>query len=430
MTLKSTIVALVAVAAALMQLGCGGGTDRTKAQVRLVNASSDYTTLELNVDGQQLQGQVNYGNTASYAAMEPGKADTTTITQPGSATALLSFTPSVSKDRYYTLLAYGNSGALKQLLLDDNSGAADDNKTSLRVVNAAPDAGSLDVYLTGANDLLTAFSPVLSGVALGVPATASVTSGSWHLRVTLGGSKTDVRLDLPALGLSSKQVATLVLTPGTGGALVNALLLVQQSDITRLDNVQARVRVAAGVSSGGTVSVKLNGTSFLSNFSAQAVGNYSLVSAGSPSVEVTVKGATVSTVPFTLAAGGDYTLLVRGTPAAAFANWIPDDNHLPSDATQAKLRLLNGVAEVVAPLAMTVDLVPVADSVAGGTASAYAVVPPSTTAAMSVTAAGLSKPLTSLITQTLVAGGTYTVFVLGAPDPVTGLATTQLRKDR
>jgi Domain of unknown function (DUF4397) len=428
MMFKGIGMVAVACSAALLQVACGGGTDRTKAQVRLVNASYDYKSLELGVDGQIVQSQVGYGGTASYTAIDPGKASST-ISQPGSAAALLSFTPAVGKDKYFTLLAYGTLGALKQLLLDENSSAADDNKTQLQVVNAAPDAGSLDIYLTGSNDSLAPSVATVSGAALGVPSILNVTSGTWRLRVTLAGNKTDLRLDLPALSLASKQVATLVLTPGKGGVLVNALLLSQQSNITQLDNVQARVRVAAGVSNGGAVTAQVGGLAALNNTNSPAVGNYALVPAGAQSAAVTVNGATLAPNPFTLVAGADYTLLVRGSTAAALSSWIEDDNRLPSDATQAKLRLVNGVADFGVTLALTADLVPVADSVAAGAASVYTGVLPSTTASLSVTGVGLSKPVATLGTQTFVANTNYTVFVLGAID-ATGVATAQLRRDR
>ena len=43
--------------AALLLAGCGGGADRTKAQVRLVNASSGYPALDLVVADQLRQGR-------------------------------------------------------------------------------------------------------------------------------------------------------------------------------------------------------------------------------------------------------------------------------------------------------------------------------------------------------------------------------------
>ena len=86
--------------------------------MRLVNASTGYTALELRVDGQTRQSDVLYGGSATYVETEPG--ETNAIYSPGSPTALLSFDPSVSANKYYSLLAYGAAGALKQVLLDDN----------------------------------------------------------------------------------------------------------------------------------------------------------------------------------------------------------------------------------------------------------------------------------------------------------------------
>jgi len=415
-------------AALLLLTACGGGgTDRTKAQLRLVNASSGYAGLDLTVNGVLLQGNVGYGAAADYVAVDPGNA-ATTINSAGSSTALLSFTPAVSKSSDYTLLAYGGQGALSQLQLDDNSGAPDSGKALLRVINAAPDAGSLDLYLTGSSDLLAASVPVLAGAGVGaVGSWLTVTATTWRLRVTAGGSKTDLRLDLPAVTLASKQIATLVLTPGSGGVLVNALLLTQQADIARLDGTLARVRVAAGLAAGGAVSASVGGTALMTGVGSPAVGLYALLPAGPQSVVVTANGAAVpGAATYTLAAGGDYTLLVYGPLAAPKLNWVADDNRLPSDPTQARVRLLDGLPTLATPLAMTVDFVPVADSVLPGNASAYAFVPASTTSALSVTASGLASPLFSATTQTFVAGANYTLFVVGDDAAPTGI----LRKDR
>ena len=128
--------------AALLVAACGGGTDKTKAQLRLVNASSGYTTLQLNVDGSLLQGGVTYGGNAGYSGADPGKPST--ITQPASAAALLSFTPSTNKGSYYTVLAYGAQGALAQILLDDNQG---------QPATAANTASHIDLLIAALTEL-------------------------------------------------------------------------------------------------------------------------------------------------------------------------------------------------------------------------------------------------------------------------------------
>jgi hypothetical protein len=414
-------------AAALLLVSCGGGgTDRTKAQVRLVNASSGYAQLDLNVHGTLRQGGVGYGGTDGYVEVDPGDADTT-INSAGSATALLSFTPVLSKNRYYSILAWGTAGALSQLLLDENANQPDTGKALLTVFNAATSAGALDVYLTGSSDALATSVAVQAGAAAGSQGVAlTVNSGTYRLRITAPNSKTDVRLDLPSFGLSSKQVATLVLTPGRGGVMVNALLVTQQSAITRLDATQARVRVAAGMADGGSVSAAVGGTTLLSAVGSPAVGAYTLVTAGTPAVVAAVNGTALATTPPTLVAGGDYTLLVYGPLAGPLSRWIEDDNSPPTDSTQVRLRLVNAVGGLAAPLALTDDFLPVADSVASGFASGYAQVANSTTAQLSVTAAGVATPLYSANTQTLLAGATYSVFMLGSSTAPVGV----LRRDR
>ena len=193
-------------AAALLLAACGGGdTDRTKAQLRLVNASDAYAALDLRVDDQVRQGGVAYGAGADYVEVDTDKADSV-ITRSGSATALLSFTPAVARGKYYTVLAFGAEGALRQMPIDDNVGAPESGRTVLRVVNAAPDAGALDIYLTGADEPLASAVPVRAGAAFGVEGSLlTVDSATWRLRVTAAGSKTDLRLDLSALALGSRR---------------------------------------------------------------------------------------------------------------------------------------------------------------------------------------------------------------------------------
>lgn len=422
---RARLAALGMMAGLALLAACGGGTDRTKAQVRLVNASSGYAQLDWRVDDQLRQGGVAYGQSESYVEADPGKPNT--LARAGSGTSLLSFTPAVDKRKHYTLLAYGPQGALKQLLLGDEAGAPDDNRSLVRVVNAAPDAGALDLYITGPGETLADSVPVQSGAAVGeIGAWFTVNSGTWRLRVTAAGSKTDLRLDVGALTLASKQIVTLVLSPAVGGVLVQGLALTQQGAIAALAPTQARVRVAAGLTGGGTASLRLGGAAVLSNVGAPAVTPYTVVPAGAQAVGVTVNGAALAETQFTLTAGADYTLLVYGDTAAPLLRWVSDDNNLPSDRTRAKLRLVNAVDGLSGPLSLSADFAPVADGVAAGTASSYGGVDATTTAQLSVSAAGTAAPLFSAVEQTFSAASNYSVFLVGSASGPVGI----VRKDR
>ena len=411
------------VGATLLLMACGGGADRTKAQVRLVNASSGYAGLDLRVDNELRQGAVVPGNSATYVEAEPGKAFT--LHSAGAGTSLLSFTPGVSARRYYTVLAYGTSGALKQVVLDDNAAAPDANRALLRVVNAAPDAGAVDIYLTGSDETLATSVPQQAGAAVdAVGAFFTINSGSYRLRVTAAGSKTDLRLDVPAVALASRQVATLVISPTTGGVLVRSLLLSQQGEISAQVPTQARVRVASGLSQAGIASLRVGGTAVFANVTAPAVTVYTLVPAGQQTVAVGVNSNTRPSETRTLDAGADYTVLVYGSPAAASVAWLQDDNTLPSNRARAKMRLVNGLVGLAGPIALSTDYAPLVDNVAAGAASDYAQVDATTTGRLSITGAALS-PI-DLVEQTFAAAANYTVFLVGSPAAPVGI----LRKDR
>lgn len=415
---------------AITLASCGGGADRTKAQVRLVNAS-DYASLDLRVHDENRQGAVTYANTPSYVEVDPGKADTQ-ITVAGSTTSLLSFTPSVSEKKHYTVLAYGAVGALKQVTLDEDQGAPDTNKALLRVINAAPDAGALDVFLTASGDPLNTAVATQGNAAFGtLNGFLTLDSRTYQLRVTAANNRADVRLDVSGLVLGSKQIATLVLSSSRGGVMVNALLVGQQGSITRLDGAHARVRAVAGIA-GATVSANFAGSvDLLRDIASPAVGTYALVPAGTQPLVVSVNGTAQAPISKVLAAGADYTVLVYGTTAAPATSVLDDDNHLPTDSTQARVRLVNGVSGLTNNATLTVDATPIGTGVAAGSASlAYATITGTSTADVLVSSpgggAGGSGVLYSDVDRTFLAGSTYSVFVLGASTAPTGV----LRRDR
>lgn len=408
----------------LLNLGSGGGEDRTKAHVRLVNASGSYTALALKVGDDSVAGSAAYGESAAYADVSPGSR-TAEVSRPGSATLLSSGSVSVSRGDFYSLLAYDKAGTLSTLLLDENTGKPDSGRALVRVVNTASDAGSLDVYITGSNETLAESTPVQSGASYGsLGSFITLNSGSWRLRVTAASSKTDLRLDLPAVAFGSQSVATVVLTPGSGGVLVNALVVVQEGGIAVAANPQARVRVVGGVSGNAAVTASVSGTALMNAVPAPSLTGYSLVTAGTVAVAASADGAAAALTSATLTGGGDYTLLVYGPPAAPVAVLLADDNKLPQVATQARLRLVDGLADTSVATALRLDFVAVAEGVAQGAASAYANVDNTTGAQLDVSAGAAA--VVSLTNRDLLANSTYTLFVVGPAASATGI----LRKDR
>lgn len=423
---RRTALAALALPMAAALPGCGGGTDKRRAQVRLVNASTGYPQLELRVDDQLRHAAVPYGERAGYAEADPDKPETTVFAS-GSPTALLRFSPAYANDRWLTVLAYGPIGALRALVLDDNRGDPDANRAVLRVVNAAADAGALDIYLTGDSESLAAAVPLQAGAAYGAAGDwQTVASGTWRLRVTGAGSKTDLRLDLRNVDLGSRAITTLVLSSGPGGVLVDALLLAQRGAVVARGNTQARVRLAALLTDSATVSAAVGGVALGTSVGSPAVGEYVLVAAGSATPVLAVNGSAVGAVAQAFEAGRDYTLLLAGPASAPRVVRLMDDNTLPADATRAKLRLVNALADGATAAALTLDFSPVGGQVTADAASAAASVSPTGTGRLAVTAQGAAAPLFVATDQVIRAGAVHTVFVAGTVTAAVGI----LRRDR
>lgn len=414
-------LALAVLAAGLA--GCGGGSGDSEASVRLVNVSNGYAALDLYVDDAKRASAVAQGAASGYATATAGSAVSTVLTNTGSTTALSSVSRTLTKDTPYTLVAHGWAGALKVAQLQDDVSAAASGKAKLLVMNLGSDAGSVDVYLTGEAESLDDAVAIATGVAAGGSAGhVTVGSGSYRLRVTGSGDKTDLRLDASGLTLGSTQVASLLLTPASGGVLLNGTLLVQQGSASALANTQARARVVAAVGGNGKVTAQLGGTTVASALTAPSVGAYARITGGaSVPVVLSVSGSAVTVPNQALAAGGDYTLLVWGPAAAPQLTVISDDNRLPTSTSQAKLRLVNGVNGLGAGLDLEADFSALATNVAEGRASAYSLVTASTAMRLEVKSPLTSTALYSLTDARIDAKSLYTVFMLGdasAPQPL------------
>jgi hypothetical protein len=256
----------------------------------------------------------------------------------------------------YTYVAYGEVGAFGALRIDDSLEEADAGESKLGIANVSS-AGGLDVYLTEAGVDLDDTTPVLSAVGASL-GQVTVDSGTYRLRVTATGDTSDVRLDVASLKLTDRGVASLILTSTHGGMLANAIYLPQEGQPTKLANTKARLRGAVGVANGANASIQMQGHNIVTSAAAGVIGSkYTLLDSGSVPVTLLVNGAAVATPNVDLQAGADYTLLVWNNGTGPQTSLIVDDNRLPTSGT-TKLRLLNGMSTLAAPLTLSVDFSP------------------------------------------------------------------------
>lgn len=415
----------------LVLTGCGNSTE---SQVRLLNASAGYPALDVYFERSGTGGTPQISDTAAnsvsaYAGIPPATY-TVYFTSHGvaAANALASVSETFSTNERRTYVAYGDSNEFGELEINEDQGAPSGGYANVEVLNADPDAGSLDVYLTSPGLPLSDASPNFSAVKGGTSSGfTQVKTGTYEMQITGTGLKTDLRFQGPTLTLTNQETISLIITETPGGYLVNVIGLPQKGSPTTYTNPDARVRAVVGLS--GSVTASVGSVPLVSAAPDGVIGPYELVPAGSQTVTMTVNGTAVSIPKPTLTAGQDYTFLVYGTASAVHESWLLDKN-IPPLSGYSSVRLVNAMSASADPISLAVNYLPVASNVplgsdlpsgsASGTSPYDTEVTATTTGTLTVTDYATSQTIYSQPSgsQTnyvaLNSGDVYTLFLFGS----------------
>ncbi len=412
----TTTTRILSLAFAALLGACGGGSlPSDSGHLRLVNATSDFASLDLFAANSAVVTGVTPLSGSGFGDVKNGNY-TLDVHATGGAT-LVSTSTSLGKKDFQTVVAYSSAGSLNAAVLSDEESEPSSGNAKLRIFNAASaDAGNLDVYVvTGACSTLAssgaaAFAANVGGLQPAYTQLSSSATTTYHVCVTAPGDKTDLRLDIPSLVLSEKRIVTVILVRTAGGFLVNGLVLDQQGALAQALTTSARVRVAASLSPSSLVSIDVNGTAVAASLATPGVGQYKLVAAGPLTVKV--NGATIApVVPLTAAPGADVTVLLTGT--APTVRLLADNNTVSSStARPVKLRIVHGLNGTTGTVILSVDNGVLADSIAFGSASDYSLVPASAALSTIQASSGVIV-LSRLTSQTLASGRVYSLFLLG-----------------
>lgn len=428
MKLKALTLWLSALLCVPLLSGCGGSgsSDDGTGNVRVLNATHDYGAVDFYVSDSLSVSALAEGTASAYSSLTTGSY-AFKFKPSGTSTTAVSNSMTVAKDTSYTLVAYNNGSTMSTTYFSDDASGPTSGTAALRVFNGATSAGYVDVYVTATDADLANSSPTASSVAgASMTSYVEITKGTYRIRVTGYGDKTDVRLDIPSVTLSDQQVATLMLTGTAGGVLVNGLLVNQGGTVTPYKNPNARLRVVAAVSGNASVGATTTDGTLSATMLSPTVGTYVTTPAALTGLAVAVNGSSVDVSSLSLAAGRDATLLIYGDASAPKARLLVDDNSLPSVSSNAMLRLVNVLNGLDGTISLSADYVAVGDNVAFGSASTPTAVAANTTMRLEVTSPLRSSSLYTATDVSIAAQKVYTVFVMGdASSPV-----VVLRKDR
>ena len=423
--------AALAVALTLPILNGCGIDDVNDGHVRIVNATTDYSSIDLytqdsNGNDTLVVSGTAAGTVSGYDNVNRGSV-TFEVKSGTSAGNASSATGTITTDDRFTLVSYITGNTLDTVLLSDQENNPSSGNAKLRVLNgASTEAGSVDVYLSqnACNALSTTDTAFASAVAGPTAAAAFTTAYSqvtaasagttWNLCVTSAGDKSTVLLDIPTFTLKNQEIATLILTRTSGGVLLNGSLLDQQGALTSYPNSISRVRIIADAASGGTVSATINGVSLAGDAVSPSIDSYIAVPAGAVTGTYAINDTPISGVSLSnLTAGSDYTLFVGGTTSAPTVTLIQDNNTPSTSASlPVEARVLNGVNGVNGTVTANAGGKQVGSNVAFGAASAYTAITSYTgTATLNVSIGGVAQPAQA--NQTFTSGGVYTILVYG-----------------
>ena len=429
--------AAIAVACTLPLLSACGNDDAQEGDVRMINATSEYTSLDLyteNSDGSDnlVVSGTAAGTASAYTGVDRGSYTFQVKSSSGAGTAA-TVAGTVTKTDHFSVVTSLTGGTATATFLTDEETSPASGNAKLRIFNAASgEAPSVDVYLsTNACDALTVTDTPFASAVTGLQTaysqlTAGSTGSTWNVCVFANGDTTTLLLDIPALTLKNQEIATLILTHTAGGVLLNGAVLDQQGAMTPYTSTLARVRVAADATVGGTgglVTVTINGNAITTQAASPSVGSYVTIPSCALTTSIIVDGVTTNGVTLPAAtAGSDYTLLVTGSQSNPAATLITDDN-TPSTSTtqQVKARVINGVNGGSGTVSATVDAKTLGNA-AFGAASPYVTLVATTGTSTVLPSIG-TTPAT-LVNQSFTASEVYTVFIWGnAGAPVLTLSS-------
>ncbi len=218
-----------ALALIFLMLGCGGGGSGSSTQLRVMAASPDAPTVQAVVDGTDLGGTLAYQANTGYQSAHSGSRSfvieavgTTTNLVPGIATLNL------GSGTETTVILAGFSSSLQGMVLTDDNTSPTSNTVNIRLVNAMPSLGAVDVYVVAPGTNLSSATPAVSNLGFAQASTYlnfPVSSGTnYEIYYTQVGT-TFTYMDTGPIGFSTGQNRTVVgLNSTSGGSYTFAVL--------------------------------------------------------------------------------------------------------------------------------------------------------------------------------------------------------------
>ncbi|WP_218943522.1 DUF4397 domain-containing protein [Exilibacterium tricleocarpae] len=296
------------------------------AELRVVHAVSDAPAVDINANNAlTLVDGAAFLATTAYLPLEPGDYMIDIATAGTDTTVVDDAVVTLEQGVFYTAIANGTlagDAVDLDLLIDMPRAVATEAK--VRIIHAAPSAGTVDIYVT-ADGEITDVDPAFSAVPYSTDALAetmyvALAEGAYVVTVTPTGSK-DEALETSVLNLMAGGVYTAIAADGSMMGAGPQLILLDALDATPPTLGQPSLRVTHASPDAPTVNVFANGDALLNDVDYQTASAWLPVPADDYAVrvEANLPGAMttdVITADLALAAGNTYEVLAIGSVGA------------------------------------------------------------------------------------------------------------------
>jgi hypothetical protein len=426
--LRLSLAALCIVSLTLT--GCSkSGSSSGNAQVRILNAFSEAPALDVTVASKSIASALPFQGLTQYTSIDSG-TPMFTVGITGASTQLINTTYTVSGANY-TYIIFGPLTGVGAILGNDAFNDPGNGFFSVRIVNAAPGSGAVDIYLTAPGADISSSAPSLGNISYGVTSGfASIATGaSFEIRVTPTGTK-EVIFDSTPKTFAEHSGTDIVVFGKGSGKLVNVALLNHDNTGTGsiVDNLLAQYKVINASLVPSALNVFVDSVLQLSNIPYTGVSNYQKTTAGAHSFRIeatSTPGAALLTLSQTLSPATDTSIALAGTAGALTALVLNDDN-LPPPIGTAGVRLVNTSAGGAA-FDVFVNFSKQVSGLVVNSASPYlnfnAAANTGTAYEFDFNVAGTTTAILKLTSVVLTAGHKYTIYVAGPSTLLQGIVT-------
>lgn len=158
---------------------------RGTSYTRVIHAIAGGPSVDVYVDGKKVLSNVAYKSVSDYMAVPTGK-HTFKVSAVGKSDVLVSADLTGTKDKFYTVAAYGTPEKPLLLRVNEATGKEIEGKARVYVVHLAQ-APAVDVTTPSTRNKTTGFASFLKAVPPGTSRAKSATPGDVKLQVRADG---------------------------------------------------------------------------------------------------------------------------------------------------------------------------------------------------------------------------------------------------